>query len=211
MYAILELQRATATVHLDDVNGLIDIYGDTNRNLARPSVVSALSNSSTGSIRVTWQGVAGAGYYLVYRRSVSIGDNYQVIASPIGSSLEHNDITVEQPSEYYYRIKACRSDPFLDKLVSSEAVPIPDLSTCSYDSVPILASIGINPNNRVNQPTSVRVTENDQALSVTWTRPALINNLEILGYRVHADERGNSRLRTSSNNTTAIGISELRD
>ena len=73
---------------------------------APPSGVAASDNTFTNKIAVSWNAVAGATRYDVYR-STAAGSNGSKIASP--TSTAYDDTSAVAGTTYYYRAKACNS------------------------------------------------------------------------------------------------------
>ena len=76
--------------------------------LTAPTGVEASDGLFNGRIQISWNGVGGADYYQVYRNIV----NSTIDATPFADSISvrsFDDLTAERGTEYYYWLKACKT------------------------------------------------------------------------------------------------------
>jgi subtilisin-like proprotein convertase family protein len=72
-----------------------------------PENVQATNGTYANRVQVSWDAVADATYYEVYRDTDSGGGSMILIASPTGTS--YSDTSVDDLVTYYYSVKACDS------------------------------------------------------------------------------------------------------
>ncbi|MFC1595989.1 hypothetical protein ACFL4D_01740 [Candidatus Margulisiibacteriota bacterium] len=81
-------------------------YNRGNANVSVPNNVDASDGTYTDKVYVTWDSVAGATYYYVYRAGSSAG-SYSSLGNT--SSTEYNDTSAYPGTEYFYKIKSWTS------------------------------------------------------------------------------------------------------
>jgi uncharacterized protein YjdB/fibronectin type 3 domain-containing protein len=83
-------------------------------DLARP-VVTLSNVASTGKVKITWNAVAGAKKYEVYRSTD--GENWSLLKTTSGTSLTNT--SAEAGKLYYYKVKAVCSSSYADSAFST--------------------------------------------------------------------------------------------
>jgi len=76
--------------------------------LTAPTGVLATDGTYNDKVIITWNGVGGADYYQVYRNIVNSTIDATLIADSI-SLRTFDDLTAEPETEYYYWLKACKT------------------------------------------------------------------------------------------------------
>jgi fibronectin type 3 domain-containing protein len=75
------------------------------RNLAAPMNIQASDGTYPDKVRITWNAVAGATYYQVYR-AILAGGTKMLMGSPTGT--EAGDTLAAPGVTYYYWVRACK-------------------------------------------------------------------------------------------------------
>ena len=96
--------RSIKTLQTDDINGIREIYGFVNASIPIPTGISASNGTYNDKVRISWDGVAGASSYKIYR-ATSPNGTYSLV--DIDLSSPYNDTSASLGVTYYYKIKAC--------------------------------------------------------------------------------------------------------
>ena len=100
--------------------------------LATPAVKTRSVNYCT--VEVTWNRIAGADKYVVYRKEAKPGTAFKSIGTVSGNTLKYRDGNAEMGVNYYYTVKAFSGSIYSDyqKTITGMAVPSsPGLSAAS--------------------------------------------------------------------------------
>ena len=106
----VECMNETSVKNLTEVNGTtVELFAIWNPIVpAAPTNVVATDRVTTDGIRVSWQGVADATEYRIYRTEMDSADNSVHVGST--SDTTWLDTACETGKTYYYRVKSYRSD-----------------------------------------------------------------------------------------------------
>lgn len=131
-------------------NPLLALLGSGGEIIGTPLNVAATDGTYNDRVTITWDSVAGATHYRVYRSDASEGD-YSLVEDLIAGTA-YDDTGATPGVDWYYRVSACAS--------SSEGGM----------SDPAPGAIGTFP----NAPSSADATQSDSTTSVvvTWNAPS---------------------------------------
>jgi subtilisin family serine protease len=73
-----------------------------------PTGVTASDGEFENKVRITWYEVGGANYYQMFRNEINNPNSDSIIADSITNWL-YDDLTAERGKEYYYWVKACKT------------------------------------------------------------------------------------------------------
>ncbi len=134
-------------------------------SLATPSVKTRSVNYCT--VEVTWNKIAGADKYVIYRKEAKPGTAFRSIGTVNGGTLQYRDGNAEMGVNYYYTVKAYAGSIYSDyqKTVTGIAVP----------SSPSLSASG-----------------SSKGVTITWTGSRAGANKFADGYRVFRKAVGGS-------------------
>ena len=119
--------QGTCTQYPTDVTAKIAVT-----SLATPAVKTRSVNYCT--VEVTWNKIAGADKYVIYRKEAKAGTAFKSIGTVNGGTLQYRDGNAEMGMNYYYTVKAYAGSIYSDyqKTVTGMAVPSsPGLSAAS--------------------------------------------------------------------------------
>ena len=128
-------------------------------------VISAVTNSANNSLTVSWDAVAGAEGYAIYR-SLEKSKGYKVVKKPGGDSTSWVDTTVEAGELYYYKI--CAGKTADGKLVYGTKSAAKSRWTVSA------------------APVDLRAVQSDEGVVLSWTPSKAATSYRI--YRAQGTE-----------------------